>query len=311
MPTPGRSVVGFHDQQLADAIRGDQIDILVDLKMHTAYNRLLVFARKPAPVQVTWLGYPGTTGLSAIDYRLTDPYLDPPGLFDGCYAEESVRVPETFWCYGPQTDQPTVGPLPALEHGVITFGCLNNFCKVNDGCLRLWAGVLRAVPHSRLLMVAPPGQSRDRVLATLSQEGIVTSRVSFADRQPRLDYMKTYQQIDLCLDPLPWNGHGTGCDALWMGVPTLTLVSQQSALGCAGWSQLCNVGLEELAADSPEQLLAIAVDLAGNLPRLAELRSSLRRRMERSPLMNGERFTRNVEQAYRQMWRRWCQQPVA
>ena len=163
-----RSIVGLSDAQAADLVRSDQIDILVDLKLHTADNRLLVFARKPAPVQVAWLGYPGTTGLSTIDYRLTDPYLDPPGLFDAFYSEESLRLPDTFWCYDPLTDQPSVNALPALESGAITFGCLNNFCKVNDGCLALWARVLRAVPRSRLLLLAPRGPARDRVLARLA-----------------------------------------------------------------------------------------------------------------------------------------------
>jgi protein O-GlcNAc transferase len=302
-----RSTLGISDQVFADMIRSDQIDILVDLKMQTAYNRLLVFARKPAPVQVAWLGYTGTTGLSAIDYRLTDPYLDPPELFDAFYMEESVRLPETFWCYDPLTDQPAVNILPALERGFITFGCLNNFCKVNDGCLALWAQVLRAVPRSRLLLLAPRGHARDHVLARLEQEGVAASRVDFAERQPRLDYLKTYHQIDLGLDPVPCNGHSTSLDAFWMGVPTLTLVSTKSAFGRAGWSQLCNLGLKELAAETPEQYVALAVDLAADLPRLAGLRSTLRQRMEQSPLMNGDRFARNVEQAYRHVWCRWCE----
>ena len=252
-----RSTVGLSDQQLADLVRSDQIDILVDLTMHTADNRLLVFARKPAPVQVTWLAYPGTTGLSTIDYRLTDPYLDPPGLFDAFYSEESIRLPDTFWCYDPLTDQPPVNALPALENGFITFGCLNNFCKVNDGCLALWAQVLRAVPQSRLLLRAPRGQAREHVLARLEQEGIAASRVEFADRQPRLEYLKLYQRIDLGLDPLPYNGHTTSLDAFWMGVPTLTLVGK-TVVGRAGWSQLCNLGLKELAAETPEQYVALA-----------------------------------------------------
>ena len=144
-----RNTVGLSDQQLADMIRSDQIDILVDLKLHTANNRLLVFARKPAPVQVCWLGYPGTTGLSTIDYRLTDPYLDPPGLFDAFYSEESIRLPDTFWCYDPLTDRPTVNALPALNNGVVTFGCLNNFCKINDECLALWRRCCKPC-HSRV-----------------------------------------------------------------------------------------------------------------------------------------------------------------
>src|SRR5207253_3241114 len=160
----------------------DQIDILVDLSLHSAKNRLLVFARKPAPVQVSWLGYPGTTGLSAIDYRLTDPYLDPPGLFDAFYAEESLRLPETFWCYDPLTGEPPVNALPATACGVLTFGCLNNFFKVNDDCLALWAQVLVAVPRSRLLLLAPAGSARDHVADRLGRLGIAAGRLQFTDR---------------------------------------------------------------------------------------------------------------------------------
>ena len=149
-----RDTVGLSDQQVAEMVRDDQIDILIDLTMHMAGNRLLVFARKPSPIQVTWLAYPGTTGLETIDYRLTDPYLDPPGRFDASYAEESIRLPETFWCYDPLTDPLPVNALPAAANGVITLGCLNNFCKINDGCLVLWAKVLEALPHSRLLLLA-------------------------------------------------------------------------------------------------------------------------------------------------------------
>jgi len=301
-----RNTVGLSDQQVADLVRSDQIDILVDLAMHMADNRLLVFARKPAPIQVAWLAYPGTTGLSTMDYRLTDPYLDPSGRFDAFYSEESIRLPDTFWCYDPLTDQPPVNALPALENGFITFGCLNNFCKVNDGCLALWAQVLRAVPQSRLLLLAPRGQRREHVLARFQQEGIVAPRVEFADKQPRLEYLKLYQRIDLGLDPLPYNGHTTTLDAFWMGVPTLTLLGQ-TVVGRAGWSQLCNLDLEEMAAETPEQYVALAARLAGDLPRLEELRGTLRQRMLRSPLMDANRFARHMEQAYRWMWHRWCQ----
>jgi len=300
-----RNTVGLSDQQLADMIRDDQIDILIDLKLHTANNRLLVFARKPAPVQVAWLGYPGTTGLSTIDYRLTDPYLDPPGLFDAFSTEKSVRLPDTFWCYDPLTDQPAVNGLPALERGNITFGSLNNFCKINDGCLALWAQVLHAVPHSRLLLRAPRGQAREHVLARLEPEGIPASRLEFTDALPRSEYLKLYHQIDLGLDPLPYNGHTTSLDAFWMGVPTLTLVGK-TMVGRAGWSQLCNLGLQDLAAETPQQFVALAANLAHDLPRLHELRGTLRQRMQRSPLMDAPHFAQNVEHAYRQMWRRWC-----
>jgi predicted O-linked N-acetylglucosamine transferase (SPINDLY family) len=301
-----RSTVALSDQQLADLVRGDQIDILVDLKMHTANNRLLMFARKPAPVQVAWLGCPGTTGLPAIDYRLTDPYLDPPGLFDAFYTEESIRLPDTFWCYNPLTDEPPVNALPAGANGVFTFGCLNNFCKVNDDCLQLWARVLQAVPQSGLLLRAPPGRAREHVAALLQQEGIAPSRVEFVTHQRRPDYLKLYHRIDLALDPVPCNGHTTSLDAFWMGVPTLTLVGQ-TVVGRAGWSQLCNLGLQELAAVTSEQFVELATRLASDLSRLQDLRGTLRQLMQQSPLMDGKRFARNMEQAYRQVWQRWCQ----
>jgi protein O-GlcNAc transferase len=301
-----RNISDLSDQQAADLVRHDRIDILVDLKLHTADNRLLLYARKPAPVQVSWLGYPGTTGLSTIDYRLTDPYLDPPGLFDAFYSEESLRLPDTFWCYDPLTDEPAVNSLPALESGSITFGCLNNLCKVNDGCLALWARVLHAVPMSRLLLQAPRGPARDRILAGLHREGIAAARVDVVDKQARPEYLRLYHRIDIGLDPLPYNGHTTSLDAFWMGVPILTMPGK-TVVGRAGWSQLCNLDLKELAAETPEQYLSLAANLAGDLPRLQELRRTLRQRMLQSPLMDADRFARHMESAYRQMWRRWCQ----
>jgi predicted O-linked N-acetylglucosamine transferase (SPINDLY family) len=301
-----RSTVGLTDDRLAELIRGDRVDVLVDLTLHMAGSRLLTFARRPAPVQVTWFGYPGTTGLSAIDYRLTDPHLDPPGHSDAFYAERSVRLPDTFWCYDPRTaDGPEVNTLPALAGAPFTFGCLNNFCKVNAGALALWAAVLRAVPDARLLLLAPTGGARARVRAHLEREGISGERVAFFDRQPRAEYLRAYHQIDLGLDPLPYNGHTTSLDAAWMGVPTVTLVGR-TVVGRAGLSLLNNLALPELAARSPDEYVAVAAGLAGALPQLASLRASLRDRMAASPLMDGPRFARGVEEAYRRMWSDWC-----
>jgi protein O-GlcNAc transferase len=300
-----RNISGLTDQQAADLVRRDQVDILIDLKLHTADNRLLLFARKPAPLQVSWLGYPGSTGLSTIDYRLTDPYLDPPGLFDAFSTEKSLRLPDTFWCYDPLTDQPTINALPARESGAITFGCLNSICKLNDVSLSLWARVLHAVPGSRLLLRAPCGPAQDKVLAKLGQEGISATRVDFVGSQSRPEYLKLYHKIDLGLDPLPYNGHTTSLDAFWMGVPILTLLGK-TMVGRAGWSQLCNLNLEELAAETPEQYIAMAVQLASDLPKLDDLRRTLRQRMVHSPLMDAQRFARNVESAYRQIWHKWC-----
>lgn len=300
-----RSTVGRSDTQIDNLIRNDQIDILVDLTMHMADNRLLLFARKPAPIQVSWLAYPGTTGLTTIDYRLTDPYLDPPGQHDDWYSEESVRLPDTFWCYDPLMDGPPVNDLPASRNGVVTFGCLNNFSKINDGVLTLWAKVLRSVPRSRLLLLAPQGRCREHVLAVLEQQGVASPFIEFVELRPRKEYLALYQRIDLALDPFPYNGHTTSLDGFWMGIPTITLVGK-TAVGRAGWSLLCNLGLPELAAQTPEKYVEIAAGLATDLPRLQALRSTLRKRLCASPLMDAKRFASNIEKAYREMWRRWC-----
>jgi len=298
-----RNTVGVGDEQLAGQIRQDQIDLLVDLTLHMAGNRLLVFARKPAPVQITWLGYPASTGLTTIDYRLSDAYLDPPGMNESVYSEQTVRLPDSFWCYDPLAGRDIpVSALPVLEAGVVTFGCLNNFCKINDGVLAIWAQVLSRVANSRLLLLAPEGEPRRRTVDRLGREGIAPERVAFVPRQPRGEYLKLYHRIDVGLDSFPYNGHTTSLDSFWMGVPVVTLVGQ-TAVARAGWCQLSNLGLAELAGRTPSEFVQIAVDLANNLRRLQELRSTLRSRMEASPLMDAPRFVRHIEAAYRQMWR--------
>ena len=264
-----RSAVGISHEQLAAQIREDQIDILVDLALHTAHNRLPVFARKPAPVQVTFAAYPGSTGLSTIDYRLSDPFLDPPGTDESIYSERTVRLPHTFWCYDSLDcgDLP-VNALPAKSNGCITFGCLNNFCKINDAVLRLWARVLRAVPSSRLLLLAPEGSHRQHTLDVLGQEGVVHERIEFVTHQSRRKYLELYHRIDLGLDTLPYNGHTTSLDSYWMGVPVVTLVGQ-AIVGRAGLSQSMNLQLPELITKTPEQYVEVAVGLANDLPRLS------------------------------------------
>ncbi|HTV48010.1 MAG TPA: tetratricopeptide repeat protein [Phycisphaerae bacterium] len=299
-----RNILGMSDENLAEQIRRDQIDILVDLKLHTADNRLLTFARKPAPVQATWLGYPGTTGLTAIDYRFTDPYLDPPGV-NGQYTEESIRLPDSFWCYDSLSEEPAVNELPALKNGYVTFGCLNQFRKINDGVLELWSKVLKAVPGSRLLFFVPEGQVRRDVAEKFKRSCITAESLEFLERLPRQEYLKLYHRIDLGLDPFPCNGHTTGFDSLWMGVPFVTLAGS-GAMGRAGLSQLTNLGLKEFIARSPEEYVTQATAAVGDLAGLAKLRGTLRQRMQASPLMDAERFTRNMEAAYRDMWRKWC-----
>jgi len=302
-----RDCRGIADQNLAELIRADQIDVLVDLTLHMANHRLLVFARKPAPVQVTWLGYPGSTGLSAIDYRLSDPHIDPVDRDESIYSEKTVRLPDTFWCFDPLDGREIgVNALPAKQAGFVTFGCLNNFCKINDTLLWLWAQVLKRVENSRLLLLAPEGKARERILEKLQREGIDSTRVDFSRSLPLLKYLENYHRIDIGLDSYPYNGHTTSLDSFWMGVPVVTLVGN-SAVSRAGWCQLSNLGLSELAGQTPEQFVEIAVALAKDLPRLSELRRTLRARMEKSPLMDARKFAQNIEAAYRQMWRAWCE----
>jgi protein O-GlcNAc transferase len=299
-----RDVRRLDDEAICDMIRADAIDILVDLTMHMAHGRPLVFARRPVPIQVAWLAYPGTTGLSAMDYRLSDPRLDPPG-FDNQYSERTVRLPDSFWCYDPLADQPEVNALPALSRGYLTLGCLNNPCKLTDATLRLWRGVMTALPDARLLLMAPPGSYRDRLLSRLAKQDIASHRIEFVAHQPREHYLRTYHQIDLQLDTFPYNGHTTSLDSLWMGVPVITRVGP-TCVGRAGLSQLFHLDLLELACESDQAFIDAAVALGSDLPRLIDLRRELRPRLERSPLMDGARFARNMEMIYRQMFRDYC-----
>jgi predicted O-linked N-acetylglucosamine transferase (SPINDLY family) len=303
-----RDIRTLSNDEAAKLIRQDRIDILIDLTMHMAKNRMLLFACKPAPVQATYLAYAGTTGLDTIDYRITDPHLDPPASSEEYYAERSIRLPQSYWCYEPPPESPEIAPLPAATKGFITFGCFNNFCKMSAGALQTWCGILTAVPNSRLLLHAAPGSHRDVLRQKLSDSGIDPNRLGFTGKLPLPQYMRQYHNVDIGLDPFPYVGGSTTCDALWMGVPVVTLRGQ-TAVGRGGASILSNVGLTEFIAENPEQYLLIACGLAGDLSKLAELRSSLRTRIERSPLMNARQFAADIEAAYRQMWRTWCEQP--
>jgi predicted O-linked N-acetylglucosamine transferase (SPINDLY family) len=300
-----RSLVGLSDEKAADLIRQDQIDILVDLAGHTAHNRLLVFARKPAPVQVTCLGYPNSTGLSAMDYRLTDAYADPPGHTESQHTERLIRLAPCAWCYQP-------GAAPALAEGPagpITFGCFNNLAKVTEPMLKVWGRILRAVPQSRLLLKAfglGSASTRERVLGLFGQEGIAPERLEMRGYEPGYDgHLALYGRMDIALDTFPYHGTSTTCEALWMGVPVVSLAGS-SHVSRVGVSLLSNSGLAELVAGTEDDYVRIAVDLAGDRPRLSHLRATLRQRMAHSPLMDAPRYARNVEAAYRDMWRQWC-----
>jgi len=295
------------DEALAGMIRGDGVDILVDLAQHTAGHRLTVFARQPAPVQVSFLGYPESAGLEAIEYRISDRFLEG-GSADEAAAgrKERVVLIDSFWCYDPCGIEVEVKGQPANENATVAFGCLNNFCKVNEQTLKLWARVLGKAKDSRFIMRSPGGSHRRRTLEIFAREGVAGGRVEFVKSSPRRQYLEMYHRLDIVLDTFPYNGHTTSLDALWMGVPVVSLAGK-TPVSRAGLSQLNHVGLPELAAHSEEEYARIAVDLASNLPRLAQLRATLRQRMETSVLMDGRRFARNMEAAYRSMWQRWCE----
>jgi protein O-GlcNAc transferase len=346
-----RSTVGVSDEALAEMIRRDGVDILVDLTQHMAGNRLPMFARKPAPVQVSFAGYPESAGLEAIEYRISDRHLEAgspvaglseagpatdryleasstddetgnpvAGLFEAgpafCEAapprppheetgsNEQLFLIDSFWCYDPCGANVEVNNLPAGESGRVTFGCLNNFCKVNEPVLRLWAHILGKLEDSRLVLASPVGSHRQRTLDVLGREGVDAHRVDFAERRPYREYLELYHRLDIVLDPHPYNGGVTSCEALWMGVPMVSLIGDMP-VSRAGLSLLSNLGLPELLAHSENEYVNIAESLAMDLPRLAQLRATLRGRMENSVLMDAPRFARQVEHAYRSMWKRW------
>jgi len=299
-----RTTRGLSDEDLAHLIRQDQIDILVDLTMHMSGSRLLAFARKPVPVQVTYLAYASTTGLAAMDYRLTDPHLDPPGT-DANYTEKSLRLPDSWWCYQPPDSAGHITPLPALTTNSITFSSLNTFAKVTPNALNTWAAILRAVPNSRLLLHARDGSHRQRTLNLFAREQISPDRVRFVSFLPLHDYFALYNQTDIALDPFPWAGGTTTFDALWTGVPVITLAGQ-TAVGRGGASILHNLGLTELIARDTNHYIAIATSLAADLPRLSALRQSLRPNLQSSAFTNAPKFVMKVESTYRHTWRTWC-----
>jgi len=307
-----RDVRTWSDAQLAECIRRDGIDILVDLAMHAGDNRLALFAHKPAPVQVSWLAYPGSTGMEAIDYRLTDACLEPPGeaveapgeKLDA-FGEKPVRLPDAWCCYEPIEEFPPVGPLPAMTRGGVTFGSLNQFNKINEDLLRCWAKLLAAVTDSRLVMICPEGQAQARTREVFAARGITPERIECIAQRPWREYAELFTKIDIALDAFPHNGMTTTCHTLWMGVPVVTRTGA-TPVSRAGSSLLHAVGLPEWVANDEEQYVRIATDWAADLPRLAELRGSLRDRMQASPLMDAPRFASNVEAAYRGMWQSWC-----
>ncbi len=296
------------DDAAAELIRGHRIDILVDLAGHTAHNRLLVLARRPAPVQMTYLGYSNTTGMTAIDYRITDAYADPPGTGQELHTETLLPLPDIFACYRPPDEAPAVGPLPVRAQGHVTFGSFHTLAKLNDPVFELWARLLGQVPNSRLLMVAAGLNEPSccaRLRAFFDVRGIASDRLIFRGTQPLAEYLALHNQVDLALDSYPFTGHTIACHALWMGVPVVMCAGGADRSRMVA-SVLNAVGLSELIAQTPDDYVRIAALLAVDPTRLETLRSTLRQRMEASALMDANRFTANLESAYRTAWRRWC-----
>jgi protein O-GlcNAc transferase len=310
-PVVWRDIFGLDDDKVLHLIRNDGIDILVDLAGHGGENRLSLFNLRPAPVQVSWIGYPDTTGLPAMDYRITDAKADPPGMTEHLHTEELVRLPRTFLCYNPGGDFPSEGPLPFLANRFVTFGTMSNFSKINAPLLDIWCEILTKVPASRLVL-RYRGQERERLNRELSEhlerKGIGAERLLLLGHaRSVVEQMQAYHMIDIALDTFPYNGTTTTCEALYMGVPVVTLAGH-SHVARVGASLLETAGLPELVAESAGEYVEKAVILAGDLKRLLHLRKGLRRMLMSSPLTDNVTFTVQVEQLYRQMWQRWCRE---
>ena len=302
-------IQGVADDVAASLIREHGIDILVDLSGHTSGNRMMLFARKPAPVQITWLGYPSTTGLPTIDYRITDAVADPPGEADALHSERLIRLATGFLCYRPLDAAGAVAPLPARQAGHVTFGSFNNLAKLSPRTVALWAELLRKLPDARLLLKATQfkdAATRGRCRAAFVAASVEPERIEIVPPlRDAAEHLALYARVDIALDPLTYNGTTTTCEALWMGVPVVTLRGERHA-GRVGASIMTTVGLPELIAETPEDYIATALNLAGNLDRLSEMRAGLRGRLRASPLCDAPGFACAMQGAYRDLWRTWC-----
>ncbi len=309
-----RGICDKSDADLFRMIRSDGIDILVDLSGHTSCHRLAVFARRAAPVQVTYLGYPGTTGLETMDYRLTDEWADPDGMTERYYTEQLWRLPTGFLCYKAPRTAPAPALCPSASSGYITFGSFNNLSKVNDRVIALWSRILQSVPQSRLaLKYHSMGDASVRALVfeRFRQHNIAEERLELLPPVPTTaGHLECYGRIDIALDPFPYNGTTTTCEALWMGVPVVSLAGAIHAQR-VGVSLLSRAGLSDWVADSEQTYLDIAVTLAAAHEERARLRTALRQTLESSSLCDGRRIAAAVEDAYRKMWQEWCKTRTA
>jgi len=301
-----RPMGGQSPAQIAEAITADAIDILIDLSGHSGTLQLATMAERPAPVQATWLGYLNTTGLTRIHYRITDRFADPPGATERYHTESLVRLPNGQWCYRPFLSPPVAAVPPSAKKGFATFGAFHQAPKISRAARRLWAEILGQVPDSRLLVVGVArGRAQDDLLRDLTGPRVSRERITCVPYAALGEYLRLFAEVDIALDSLPFSGGTTSCDTLWMGVPIVTMPGTRSVSRSAS-SVVSNVGLTDWIASSPEDYVRRAVRFAGERKLLAELRGSMRNRMAASPLMDEVRFVRDLELAYREMWRKWC-----
>ncbi len=300
-----RDITSMSDIEVADLVERDRIDILVDLAGYTLGNRMGVFHLRPAPLQVNYLGYPCTTGLSQMDYRFTDEDCDPLGETDMVYTEKLIRLPGGFYAWQPPDEFPEVGPPPVLKNGLITFGSLNTLSKLTDEVIELWCRLMQEVADSRLVLQAEPFAHewvRQRMIAKFEAHGVERTRIDLHQRSLTIgEHLELYNQIDIALDPFPWGGHTTTCTALFMGVPVVTLRGRRMASRMSA-SVLHRMGFDAWIAETPEQYLQVATKLAEDVERLATIRQAQRMVFATSGLMDGHRLARAVEAAYLAIW---------
>ncbi|MDD2850965.1 MAG: tetratricopeptide repeat protein [Desulfuromonadaceae bacterium] len=304
-----REIAGITDTEACAMIRNDEIDILIDLSGHSGEHRLSLFALRPAPIQATWIGYPDTTGLPGMDYRITDFKADPPGLTEHLHTEKLLRLPISFLCYNPGRDFPREGEAPVTRNGYVTFGSMSNFSKINEPLLDIWCHILASVPDSQLVL-RYRGQESDRIKNKLCDRLELNSEsasrlVVLGHARSVVEQMEAYRSIDIALDTFPYHGTTTTCEALYMGVPVITLAGR-SHLSRVGVSLLETVGLQDFIANDPGEYIEKAVALASNLPLLTTLRRNLRTILLNSPLCDNVSFTARLEEAYRSIWIQWC-----
>jgi protein O-GlcNAc transferase len=298
------AVPTLSDADLAHAIRADGIDILIDLSGHTAYNRLRTFAHKPAPLQVSWIGYPGTTGLQAIDYYLCERYWLPPGQLDWQFTEKLAYLPAGI-IFQPSAEALPINALPALVQGHITFGSFNRPNKINDSVIVLWSMLLRSLPSARMLLGGIAPDSQQDLIQTFALAGIESDRLTFYPRSTMADYLALHHQVDICLDTFPYGGGTTTLHAAWMGVPTLTLTGETPA-SRAGAALMNQLDLSRFSVTDIDDFVSQGLYWAEHLADLADIRQTMRQRFKASAMGQPERFADSLDATLRAMWLRWC-----